>query len=63
MAGRRNQRRLDALQRLRDRANGQDDASRAWQRSTDAVRAAEVEIEDPRADYEAKLAGRRAKRA
>jgi hypothetical protein len=63
MAGRRNQRRMAALQRLRARAHGQDDAIRAWQRSTDAVRAAESEVEDLRADYEAKLAVSRAKRA
>jgi hypothetical protein len=46
MAGRRNQRRLAALQRLRDRADRRDEAIRAWQRSTDVVRAAESELED-----------------
>lgn len=36
---------------------------RAWRRSTDALRAAEAEIEDLRVDYEVKLAISRANRA
>jgi len=63
VAGRRNQGHLAALQLLRERARGQDEAIRAWQESVDAVTAIDVELEELRSRYEAKTAALRAERA
>ena len=62
MAGTDNQRRLAALGRLRQRTQAEDSTLGAWSRSTDEVDSIDAEIQQLRADYQARLVALRAKR-